>query len=417
MHAGQWERGKFIGTEVCSKTLGVVGLGNIGRIVADRALGLKMKVIGYDPMLTARGGGADRRRAGDAGPALPARRFHHRPHAADPRHATLVGAAAFAMMKKGVRIINCARGGIVDEPALAEAIASGKVAGAALDVFVEEPPPPDHPLLKLDKVIATPHLGAATDEAQVQVAIDIAQQIVEFLLNGAISQAVNIPALSPKELEMLGPHLRLGERLGRLAAQLIAEPPVQVTVGLGGEAAGLKAEPITAAVLKGLLSGFLDQEFNYVNAPFIARERGIAVTETRSRETTDYINTLTLTVRTPSGVHEVAGAVHRQPRPAAHPHRRLPGRGGARGLLPDAAQPRRAGRGRRGGHDAGAGGDQYRRAGAGPRSRRRDGAQPGRGRRPGPGRGARASSRPCPRSPRPRCSNSEMRAHGIPDAA
>ncbi len=307
--AGRWERANFIGIEVFNKTLGIIGLGNIGRIVAERALGLRMKVIGFDPILT-----------GDAAARIGVemvtleqlfRRADfitmHTPLTADTRG--LMGAAAFAMMKPGVRIINCARGGIVDEQALCEALAAGKVAGAALDVFVDEPPPPDHPLLRLGNVIATPHLGAATDEAQIQVAIDIAQQIAEFLLEGVIRHSVNMPALSPRELETLGPHLRLAERLGRLAAQLIEEPPSRLTVGLGGEAAGLSAEPITAAALKGLLSGFLDQEFNFVNAPFIARERGISVTESRSRETTDYVNTLALSVQTPGGTHEVAGAV------------------------------------------------------------------------------------------------------------
>ncbi|HZO81240.1 MAG TPA: phosphoglycerate dehydrogenase [Candidatus Binataceae bacterium] len=307
--AGRWERGKFTGVEVSNKTLGVIGLGNIGRIVAERAQGLRMKVIGYDPILTAEA-------AARIGVELVGleQLYHradfitvHAPLTNDTRG--LVGAAAFALMKPGVRIINCARGGIVDEQALCEALRAGKVAGAALDVFVEEPPPRDHPLLRFDNVIATPHLGAATDEAQIRVSIDIAQQIAEFLLEGVIRHSVNMPALSPKELEALGPHLRLAERLGRLAAQLIDEAPSQITVGLGGEAAGLKAEPITAAALKGLLSGFLDQEFNYVSAPFIARERGISVTETRSRETTDYINTLVLSVRTAAGVHEVAGAV------------------------------------------------------------------------------------------------------------
>lgn len=307
--AGRWERGKFTGVEVCNKTLGVIGLGNIGRIVAERAQGLKMKVVGYDPILTAEA--AARIGVEMAGLEQIFRRADfitvHTPLTKDTRG--IVGASAFALMKPGVRIINCARGGIVDEQALAEALRSGKVAGAALDVFVEEPPPKDHPLLQFDNVIATPHLGAATDEAQLQVAIDIAQQISDFLIEGVIRHSVNMPALSPKELEVLGPHLRLAERLGRLAAQLIAQPPTQITVGLGGEAAGLKAEPITAAALKGLLSGFLAQEFNYVSAPFIARERGISVTESRSRETTDYINTLTLSVLTPASAHEVAGAV------------------------------------------------------------------------------------------------------------
>ncbi|HXN85744.1 MAG TPA: phosphoglycerate dehydrogenase [Candidatus Binataceae bacterium] len=309
LKAGKWDRASFTGAEVCGKTLGVVGLGNIGRIVADRAQGLKMKVIGFDPILTGEA-------AGKLGIELVGleeifRRADfitvHTPLTDDTRG--LIGRAAFAKMKKGVRVINCARGGIIDEAALAEAITSGKCAGAALDVFVEEPPSSDNPLLKLDAVVVTPHLGAATEEAQVQVAVDIAKQVADFLLEGTVSQAVNIPAVSPKELETLGPHLTLGERLGRLAAQLITEAPTEVTIGLGGEAADLKAEPITSAVVKGLLSGFLDDALNYVNAPFIARERGIRINESRSRETTDFVNTLSVSVKTASGEHQVAGAV------------------------------------------------------------------------------------------------------------
>jgi D-3-phosphoglycerate dehydrogenase / 2-oxoglutarate reductase len=309
LRAGKWERGKFTGIEVCNKTLGIIGLGNIGRIVADRALGLKMKVIGFDPIVTAEA--ATRIGVGLVSLEELFRRSDfitvHAPLTAETRG--LVGAAAFAMMKKGVRVLNCARGGIVDEQALYEALKSQKVAGAALDVFIDEPPARNHPLIALDNVIATPHLGAATDEAQVQVAVDIANQIVEFLAEGVVRHAVNLPALSVAELEVLGPHLGLGEKLGRLAAQMITGTPTDVTVGFAGEAADLKAEPIIAAVLKGLLSGFLDQDLNYVNAPYIARERGIRVSETRSRETADYINTLTVAVRTASGTHEATGAV------------------------------------------------------------------------------------------------------------
>ncbi len=309
LKGGRWERGKFTGAEVCNKTLGVVGLGNIGRVVADRALGLKMKVIGFDPILT-------RDAAAKIGIELVGldELFHradfitvHTPLTGETRG--LVGRAAFEKMKQGVRVINCARGGIVDEAALAGALRSGKVAGAALDVFAEEPPPADHPLLQLDNVIVTPHLGAATEEAQVQVAVDIARQVADFLLEGSIRQAVNLPALSPKELELLAPHLRLGEKLGRLAAQLISEAPAEISVGFGGEAAGLKTEPVTAAVVKGLLSAFLDEPLNYVNAPFIARERGIRMIETRSREATDYVNTLAVTVKSPGAEHQVVGAV------------------------------------------------------------------------------------------------------------
>ncbi|MGH8013790.1 MAG: phosphoglycerate dehydrogenase [Candidatus Binataceae bacterium] len=309
LRAGLWERGKFTGIEVCGKTLGVVGLGNIGRIVADRALGLKMKVVGFDPILTAEAAAKIGVELVGLEALLGRSDFItvHAPLTDETRG--LIGAAAFARMKKGVRILNCARGGIVDETALLKALESGQAAGAALDVFIEEPPPPGHPLIAHPNVIATPHLGAATDEAQVQVAVDIANQIVEFLLDGTIRHAVNMPALSVQELEVLGPHLHLGEKLGLLMAQLISEAPTQVTLSFAGEAANLKQEPVTAAMLKGLLNGFLDQEFNYVNAPYIARERGITVAETRSRETTDYINTLTLTARTPGGTHEVTGAV------------------------------------------------------------------------------------------------------------
>jgi D-3-phosphoglycerate dehydrogenase len=309
VRAGKWDRAKFTGTEVSNKTLGVVGLGNIGRIVADRALGLKMKVLGYDPMITADAAAKISVECVSLDELFARSDFItvHVPLTDDNRG--LIGADAIAKMKKGVRIINCARGGIVDETALADALRSGKVAGAALDVFVDEPPPADHPLLKLDNLIATPHLGAATDEAQVQVAVDIAQQVADFLIDGAIRHAVNLPALTPQELAVLGPHLRLAEKLGHLAAQLLNEAPVQVTVALGGDAAELKPDTITAGVLKGLLSGFLDDTLNFVNAPFIARERGIRVTETRSREVTDYVNTLTVTVTTPRATHEVMGTV------------------------------------------------------------------------------------------------------------
>ncbi len=306
---GKWERGKFTGIEVFNKTLGIIGLGNIGRIVADRALGLKMKVIGFDPILTSEA--ATRIGVEMVGlDELFCRADFitvHTPLTSETRG--LIGAAAFALMKSTARVINCARGGIIDEDALYAALKSGRIAGAALDVFVDEPPPPTHPLLTLDSVIATPHLGAATGEAQVQVGIDIAHQLIEFLTEGTMRHSVNIPALTPKELETLGPHLALAEKLGRLAAQLIEQAPSHVAIGLAGEAANLKAEPIVASALSGLLSGFLDQQFNLVNAPYIARERGITVTETRSRETADYVNVLTLTVRTAQGVHDVAGSV------------------------------------------------------------------------------------------------------------
>src|SRR5579862_2448995 len=237
MKSGKWEKGTFTGSEVFNKTLGIVGIGNIGSLVADRALGLKMKVIAYDPLLSEQAA----QRLGVELVNLDElyRRSDfisiHTP--LNPQTRGLVGAAAFAKMKKGVRIVNCARGGIVSEDALAAAIHAGTVAGAALDVFEQEPPPADHPLLKLDKVICTPHLGAATDEAQINVAIAIAQQIVNFLTAGVIRDAVNVPSISTEQLEILGPYLALGEKIGSLQAQLMSAPPREVAIEYAGEVA------------------------------------------------------------------------------------------------------------------------------------------------------------------------------------
>src|SRR6185295_13260667 len=216
LRAGKWERNKFTGVEVCGKTLGIVGVGNIGSVLADRAQGLKMKVIAYDPYLAPESAarvGIELTNLDD----LFARADFisvHTPLTTETRG--LIGREAFAKMKKGVRIVNCARGGIVDEAALAEALRAGQIAGAALDVFAEEPPPKDHPLLGLDGVVATPHLGASTDEAQINVAIAIAEQVVDFLTRGEVRAAVNVPNLSAERLAVLRPFLVLAEKVGAL---------------------------------------------------------------------------------------------------------------------------------------------------------------------------------------------------------
>jgi D-3-phosphoglycerate dehydrogenase len=220
-------------------------------------------------------------------------------------------------MKPGVRIVNCARGGIVDEQAVADAIRAGHVAGAAFDVFAEEPPAPDHPLIALPQVVATPHLGASTGEAQTNVAVAIAEQVSAFLLRGAITAAVNMPAITPEERELLLPFLRLGEKLGSLVAQLAGVDgrggtgaPVEVAIEYRGDAADLGTKTVTAAILRGLLVPILGDELNYVSAPVIARERGIDVRETVSTQQTDFRNRVGVRVRFASGtVHEVAGAV------------------------------------------------------------------------------------------------------------
>src|SRR5262249_12988223 len=276
MKAGKWEKSKLIGSEICGKVLGIVGMGNIGRLVAERGQGLKMKVIAYDPFLTAE----KAQQLGVEPVSLDALLQRsdfvsiHTPLLPETRN--LINAAALAKMKPTARLINCARGGIVDEAALADALREKRLAGAALDVFEQEPPPADHPLLKLDNVICTPHLGAATAEAQVAVSVAIAEQIVQFLVFDVIHNAVNMPSLSAEQREVLGPYLQLAERLGSLQAQLLEGAPKELTVEYAGDVAALDVQPVTVAVLKGLLGRLLETSVvNFVNARELARERGI----------------------------------------------------------------------------------------------------------------------------------------------
>ena len=313
VRAGEWPRSTWLGTEVCNKVLGIVGLGNIGRIVAERAVGLRMKVIAYDPFVTPEAAARLRVELVSLDDLFPRADFItiHTPLTAETRG--LVGAESIARMKRGVRIINCARGGIVDEAALAEAIRSGQVAGAALDVFEQEPPPPDHPLRALDHVIATPHLGASTAEAQVNVAVAIAQQVAEFLTKGTINNAVNAPSLSPEVLQVLRPYLRLAEKLGALAAQLAPGVPDEITVHATGEVPERELTALTTAVLRGLLDQLIDLDVNYsvnyVNAPAIARDRGIRVIESHATTSTGYANAIAVDARRASGTTRVQGAV------------------------------------------------------------------------------------------------------------
>jgi D-3-phosphoglycerate dehydrogenase len=306
---GKWERNKFIGVELCNKTLGIIGLGNVGRVVAERAAGLKMKVIGYDPFISpetvARMG---------VNPVPLEELFAradfisvHVPLTAETQG--LISREAFARMKTGVRIVNCARGGIIDETDLAAAIAEGKVAGAALDVYVSEPPPPDHPLLKLDRVITTPHLGASTDEAQLNVAVAVAEQMVDFLTRGVVRYAVNVPSVSPELLDVLRPYLLLAEKLGSLVSQLAGALPKELTVEYGGEIVEYDVAPLTLAVLKGILTPVMESGVNYVNAPLIARERGIKVVESKSSRTTDFANYMMVHADTGAKEFEVEGVV------------------------------------------------------------------------------------------------------------
>lgn len=309
LKAGEWRRGAFTGTEVCNKVLGVVGLGNIGAIVAERALGLRMRVVGYDPFVPPEAAAKMNVELLDL-PALYERADFitvHTPLTKETRG--LIDAAAFARMKDEVRVVNCARGGIIDEAALLDALERGKVAGAALDVFVDEPPSADHPLLVRPDVICTPHLGAATDEAQINVAVAIADQIVHFLRDGVIQNAVNFPALSREQLAILQPYLLLGERLGSFLAQITPDAPREIHVEYSGEVTDYDVTPATAAVLRGVLAPVLDQTVNYINAPLIARERGIRVVESRSRTPSDFLNSVSVHLQSGTAANTAAGAV------------------------------------------------------------------------------------------------------------
>jgi len=294
MKQKKWEKGKFTGVEIQGKTLGIIGLGNIGRVVADRALGLKMKVLVYDPFISedvARKLGVEMVSFDEL---LSRSDFItiHVPKTEETKN--MVRKETISKMKDGVRIINCARGGIVNEKDLVEAIKSGKVAGAALDVFEKEPPDFGE-LFELDEVIFTPHLGASTTEALVSVSVGIARQMIDFLLTGTIANAVNFPSISKELLEQLQPYLNLAERMGRLAGQLLSSLR-GLEIEYRGEVAELDTRPITHSLLKGVLESFLDEPVNYVSAPAVARARGISVRETQSSESGDFTSLIYLKI-------------------------------------------------------------------------------------------------------------------------
>jgi D-3-phosphoglycerate dehydrogenase len=309
LKGGKWDRNKFVGVEMCNKTIGVIGLGNVGRIVAERAAALRMKVIGFDPFIAAENIARMGVQPGTLDDIFTRSDFITVHVPLTPETQGLINKAAFAKMKRGVRIINCARGGIVDEADLAEAIKHGKVAGAALDVYVDEPPPPEHPLLNLDQVITTPHLGASTDEAQLNVAIAVAEQMVDFLAKGVVRYAVNVPSVSPELLQVLRPYLTLGEKLGSLHAQMAAALPEEVQVEYRGDVTQYNVAPLTLAVLKGLLSPVMEFAVNYVNAPILARERGMKIVESKGEEATDFASSIIVRAKDGKETLEVEGAI------------------------------------------------------------------------------------------------------------
>jgi len=312
--SGKWEKNRFMGVELSGKTLGLVGCGNIGSIVADRAHGLKMKVAAYDPFLSPERAvelGVDKVELDE----LLARADFitlHTPLTDQTRG--ILSREALSKTKKGVRIVNCARGGLIDEAALKEALDSGHVAGAALDVFAQEPAK-DNPLFGTQGLICTPHLGASTTEAQVNVAIQIAEQMSDFLLLGGITNAVNVPSLSAEEAPRLKPYMGLAEKLGRLVGQIAGTEIRSIDVEVEGAAAELNMKPITGAVLAGVMRTWSDT-VNMVNAPYLAKERGIAVREIRNEGEGDYHTLVAVTVGTEHGERRVEGTLfgNRAPR-------------------------------------------------------------------------------------------------------
>ena len=312
--AGKWEKNKFLGVEIFGKTLGVIGCGNVGSIVADRAIGLKMKVIAYDPFLSAE-------RALDLG--VEKVELEELWQRADfitlhtpltDRTRNIINADTLKLTRKGVRLINCARGELVDEAALVAALKSGHVAGAAIDVFPEEPPPADSPLFALPNVVCTPHLGASTVEAQENVALQVADQMSEYLLRGAISNAVNFPSISAEEAPKLKPFVALAEKLGSFAGQLTETGVQRVQITYEGVVAQMNTRALTSAALAGLLRPML-QNVNVVSAPIVAKERGIVVDETRREAAGDYDSLITVTLTTDRQSRHVSGTVFADGRP------------------------------------------------------------------------------------------------------
>lgn len=315
MRAGKWEKARFSGKELFDQVLGVIGLGNIGSIVADRARGLQMRVIAFDPVVS------DERAQRLGVDLVPLDELLGRADVITvhipmtPETRGLIGPKAFERMKPGVLVINAARGGIVDEAALLAALESGKCAGAALDVFEQEPPPADHPLLAREDVIFTPHLGAATAQAQLNVAISIAEQVRDFLTSGVVQNAVNMPSVSADQLEELRPFISLGEKLGLFGGQ-VANGLEEIDVEYAGEVCQLDVQPVTIAVVRGVLAPWAGDTVNYVNAPLIAQQRGVRVIESKSAQPEDYVSLLRVRVRDKDGcTHRIDGSIFGRTQP------------------------------------------------------------------------------------------------------
>ncbi|MCK5450429.1 MAG: phosphoglycerate dehydrogenase [Candidatus Omnitrophica bacterium] len=314
---GKWDRKKFMGVELYGKTLGIIGMGRIGAEFSKRALSFGMKILAFDPLLSDERAKALKVEAVNFEKLLKNSDFItiHTPLTKETKH--LIDEKAFKKMKKGVRIINAARGGIVDEEALAENLKTGKVAGAALDVFETKAKPPiDSPVAASDKVVATPHLGASTAEAQVSVAIDMTKAVSDALLGKGYRNAANVPAMEEGTLEIIKPYINLAERLGSIQTQLIEDPIKAITVKYTGEVAEMDVAVVTLALIRGIFNPILEEEINYVNALFIAKERGIKITEKKTSQITDFANLISVEFDTGRKKHFIMGTLfaNKEPR-------------------------------------------------------------------------------------------------------
>src|ERR1700704_5372801 len=309
IRAGNWDRKNLEGVELYNKTLGIIGMGRIGSELSRRAIAFGMRVLAFDPYLSAsRARSLQVELVEELNELLAAADFIslHPPLTAETRH--ILNKERLAKTKWAVRIVNCARGGLIDEQALADAISSGHVAGAALDVFETEPLPPDSPLRKISKLVLTPHLGASTAEAQESVGIEIAQSIRAALLEGTIRNAVNMPSLDAKTLSIIGPHMRFGEKLGRFLSQVAPRRVDELKINYSGKVNELDTGPITRAVLKGFLQSAGGADINQVNAPQFAESLGLKVTETRLSAAGDYTDLVELSADAEGKTVSVGGA-------------------------------------------------------------------------------------------------------------
>lgn len=313
--SGKWEKNKFMGMELFNKTIGIIGIGQIGSYVAKLAQGANMTVIAYDAFLSPENAKKLGVEVVDLDTLFSRADIItlHVPMTTETKH--MINAAAIQKMKHGVRIINCARGGIVNETDLFEALKSGKVAAAAFDVFEKEPVDPANPLLTLENFICTPHLGAATTEAQENVAWAIAEQIVDFLVRGVVRYAVNLPSISADLLPKVQPYVELAEKLGSFLGQTAEGGIEKVTIEYHGEAADLQTSPITLAAVKGLLAPILEETVNYVNAPSIAKERGIEVNEAKSSDAGNFSSLISIKVKSGGQTKVVSGSIFNKKEP------------------------------------------------------------------------------------------------------